>query len=141
MTAVVPYSGEIVNFDDPDACLKLLVEIRELEGKLRDLKDDLTDALKREFSVRGKQTLEMNGIKASLSADSEIVWDVGVLYELREQGLPEDRMTELITEEITYKINGNVAKQLAAANPTYAEVIERAKSRAPKKQYVSARRA
>ena len=66
--ALVPYSGEVVNLDDPPACLKLLVEIRDLEGKLRGLKDDLSEALKLEFSRQGTKTLEMNGIKATLGA-------------------------------------------------------------------------
>lgn len=140
VTSIVPYSGEVVNFEDPPACLKLLVEIRELEGQLRELKDDLTDALKYEFSRVGKKTLELNGIKATLGADSEVVWDVGVLNELVDLGLPEERMNELVTPEITYKVNGSVAKQIAAANPTYAGVIERAQSRVPKKAYVGARR-
>lgn len=140
MNAIVPYSGEIVNFEDPPACLKLLVEIRELESQLRELKDGLTDALKYEFSRQGIKTLELNGIKATLGAESEIVWDVGVLYELRDHGLPEERMNDLITEEITYKVNGSVAKQIAAANAAYAAVIERAQSRVPKKAYVGAKR-
>lgn len=139
MTSVVPYSGEIVNFEDPPACLKLLVEIRELEGQLRDLKDALTDALKQEFTRQGKKTLELNGIKATLGADSEIVWDVGILNELRDLGLPEERMNELITEEISYRVNASVAKQLSM-NPAYAEVVERAQSRAPKKAYVGVKR-
>lgn len=140
MNSIVPYSGEIVNLDDPPACLKLLVEIRELEGKLRDLKDDLTEAVKVEFSRQGKKTLEINGIKATLGADTEIVWDVGILDELRDLGLPEERMDELITAEVKYTVNGAVAKQLAAANPAYAEVVERAKSRVPKKTYIGAKR-
>ncbi len=140
MNAIVPYSGEVVSFEDPPACLKLLVEIRELEGQLRDLKDSLTDALKYEFSRQGTKTLELNGIKATLGADTEVVWDVGVLYELRDHGLPEERMNDLITEEIQYKVNASVAKQLAAANPTYAEVVERAQSRVPKKAYVGVKR-
>lgn len=140
VTAIVPYSGEIVSLDDPPACLKLLTEVRELEGKLRDLKDDLTEALKIEFSRQGTKTLELNGIKATLGADSEIVWDPGVLEELRDLGLPEDRMNQLVTAEVRYTVNGSVAKQIAAANPDYAEVIERAKSRAPKKAYVGVKR-
>jgi len=139
VNSIVPYSGEIVNLDDPQACLKLLVEIRELEEKLRELKDDLTDALKYEFTRQGKKTLEMQGIKATLGADSEIVWDVGILDELRSAGLPEERMDELVTAEVGYRVNANVAKQLAM-NPLYAEVIERAKSRVPKKPYVGAKR-
>jgi hypothetical protein len=138
--AIVPYSGEIISLDDPPACLKMLVEIRELEGQLKDLKSDLSDALKLEFSRQGTKTLDINGIKATLGADSEIVWDVGILDELRDLGLPEARMDALVTAEVRYTVNASVAKQLAGANPQYAEVIERAKSRVPKKAYVGVKR-
>lgn len=136
---LVPYSGQIVSLDDPPECLKLLAEIRELEGKLRDVKGALTEALGHEFSRQGTKTIEMNGVKAVLGPDSEIVWDVEVLEELRELGLPEERMNALVTTEVTYKVNANVAKQLAGANQAYGEVIERAKSRIPKTPYVSIR--
>lgn len=137
---LVPYSGEIVKLDDPPGCLKLLSEIRELEGRLRDVKADLTAALTEEFMRQGTKTLELGGIKATLGPDNEIVWDVEVLEELRDLGLPDERMGALVTTEISFKVNAAVAKQLAGANPAYAEVIERAKSRLPKTAYVSVKR-
>lgn len=134
---LVPYSGEIVNLDDPPECLKLLGEIRDLEGKLRDIKGALTEALAHEFSRQGTKTIELNGVKAVLGPDSETVWDVEILQELLDEGLPEERMDALVTTEVSYKVNASVAKQIAAANPAYAEVIERAKSRIPRTPYVS----
>lgn len=118
----------------------MLTDIREMESKLREAKGALTEALAAEFSRQGTKTLELNGIKATLGADSEIVWDIEVLGELRNLGLPEERMDQLVTAEVTYKVNGSVAKQVAAANPAYAEVIERAKGRVPRTPYVSIRR-
>lgn len=134
---LIPYSGEIVDLGDPSGCLKLLSEIRILEGQLRDVKGALTEALAEEFSRQGTKTIEMNGVKAVLGPDTETVWDVEVLQELPELGLPEERMNALVTTEIQYKVNASVAKQLAAANPAYAEVVERAKSRIPRTAYIS----
>jgi len=134
---IVPYSGELIDLEDPPGCLKLLAEIRELEQKLRLVKGALTEALVAESSRQGTKTLELNGIKAVVSASDEIIWDVEVLQELADLGLPEERMSALITTEISYKVNASVAKQLAGANESYAEVIERAKSRIPKTPYVS----
>lgn len=68
------------------------------------------------------------------------MWDIEILGELRALGLPEERMDQLITAEITYKVNTNVAKQLASVNPAYAAVIERAKSQVPRATYVSIRK-
>ena len=134
---LVPYSGEIVNLGDPPECLRLLAEIRDLEGKLRDVKGALTEALSQEFSRQGTKTLAIDGVKAELRGGTEIVWDIEILERLRDLGLPEERMDELVKAEVTYRVNTAVAKQLAAANPDYAAVIERAKTLIPKAQYVS----
>lgn len=137
---IVPTSGEVIDLEDPHACLRVLTEIRDLESKLREAKGALTEALAAEFSRQGTKTLELGGVKAVLGPDSEVVWDIEVLGELRSLGLPEERMDALITTEISYKVNASVAKQLAGANPAYADVIERAKSRVPKTPYVSIKR-
>lgn len=140
LSLVHPRTGEIIDLEDPPTCLRVLADIRELESRLREAKAMLTDVLAVEFSRVGTKTLELGGVKATLGPDSEIVWDVGVLQELQALGLPEERMNELVTAEITYKVNANVAKQIAAANTEYAEVIERAKQRIPKTPYVSIKR-
>ena len=134
---VYPITGEIVSFDDPEGCVRLLGEIRTLEQKLKTLKGELTLALEQEFSRQGRKTIEVNGTKAELRGGSGIVWDIEVLDELRTLGLPEERMDELMQAEITYRVNANVAKQIASANQEYADVIERAKQRVPKPTYVS----
>lgn len=133
---VVPTTGEVISADDAPACLRVLTEIRDLEARLRELKGALTEALSEEFARQGTKTLELNGTKAELRGGSEIVWDVEVLELLRDEGLPEDRMTDLITTEISYKVNARVAKQLASANPAYAEIIECAQKSIPKATYV-----
>jgi hypothetical protein len=137
---VVPVTGELLDLEDADKCVQVLTEIRELESQLREAKATLTEALAAEFARRGTKTMEVGGTKAVLSGGSEIVWDVEVLGELRDLGLPEERMDELVTTEVTYRVNANVAKAIAAANAGYAEVVERAKSVIPKAVYVSLKR-
>ena len=134
---IVPVSGEVVSYDDPAGCLRVLTEIRELEARLKEVKADLTSALAAEFSRQGTKTLELDGIRAELRGGTDIVWDIEVLEELRELGLPEERMNALITTEIRFRVNANEAKRVAAANPAYAEVVERAKKVIPKATYVA----
>lgn len=124
---VVPYSGEVVDLEEPAQCVRVLAEIRELERRLRQVKDELTFHLSEEFKRQGTKTLEFAGIRAELKGGSEIAWDIEVLEELRGLGLPEERFNKLIQAEITYKVSGAEAKRIAGANPQYAEVIERAK--------------
>lgn len=137
---VVPTTGEVISLDDPSGCLRALTEIRDLEAKLRDAKGALTEALSAEFSRLGTKTIELDGVKVELKGGSETVWDVEVLERLRDLGLPDERMAALVTTEITYKVNASVAKQIAAANEQYAEVIERAKSTIPKASYITIKR-
>ena len=137
---VVPVTGELLDLSDADKCVSVLTEIRDLENQLREAKATLTEALAAEFARRGTKTFESNGMKASLSGGSEVIWDIEVLDELRDLGLPEDRMDALVTTEVTHRVNSNVAKQIASANPAYAEVVERAKSTIPKASYVTIKR-
>lgn len=133
---VVPVTGEVINLNDPSLCLRVLGEIRDLESRLREAKAELTCALQVEFTRQGKKTLEVGDVKAELRGGTEVIWDIEVLDRLREMGLPEERMDELVKAEVTYKVNAAVAKQLAAANPEYAAVIELARTTIPKAAYV-----
>lgn len=143
---IVLETGEVLSFQQiaeaavergAPECLRVLTRIRELERELREAKSLLTDELSLEFSRQGKKTLEFNGVKAELRGGTEIVWDIETLEQLRDLGLPEERMDELVKAEVTYKVNTAVAKQLAAANSDYAAVIASAKTEIPKAQYVS----
>jgi len=140
LSLVVPFSGEVLSLDDASGCLRVLSEIRDLESQLRQAKSALTEALAAEFSRQGTKTLELNGVKASLGGGSETVWDIEILNELGELGLPEERLDELITTEVSYRVNASVAKAIAAANEGYGEIIERAKSVIPKAAYVKVSR-
>lgn len=133
---IVPTTGEVISSDDPIGCLRVLAEVRALEAKLKDLKGALTGALGEEFKRQGAKTLELGGVKAELRGGSEVVWDVEILEELRDAGLPDARMDALVTTEITYKVNASVAKAIAAVNDDYAEIVERAKTTIPKAVYV-----
>ena len=90
---------------------------------------------------QGTKTLELPAGKAVLTGgpESELQWDIEILEQLRELGLPEPRFDELVKTEVTYKVDARVAKQLEAANAQYAGVIMVARSRADKPWRVSIR--
>lgn len=136
LSLVVPNTGEVVSLDDAAGCLRVLAEIRELEAKLKEAKAELTSALSAEFSRQGTKTLEIDGIRAELRGGSETVWDTEMLEQLRDLGLPEERMEALIKTEVSFKVDAAQAKRIAAANPQYAEVIESARKVIPKASYV-----
>lgn len=140
LSLVVPTTGEVISLDDAAGCLRALTEIRDLESRLREAKSELTSALSVEFSRQGTKTLEIEDFKAELRGGSEVVWDIEVLEELRDLGLPEDRMEALIKTEVSFRVDASQAKRIAAANPQYAEVIERARRVLPKAAYVTVAR-
>jgi hypothetical protein len=80
----------------------------------------------------GAKTLRYGNVEAVVSGGSEVVWDIGRLFEgLRAAGCPDERLEVLVTATVEYKVNQAVAKQLAAANPDYAAAIEAARDRQP----------
>lgn len=125
---VIPTTGEAIDLSDAHACARALREVREVEARLRDVKRVLTEGILEESQRQGSKTLHFPTFDARINNPPATVWDYEVLCELQDAGLPEERWTDLVTTEISYKVNGNVAKSIASSNPEYKAIIERAKS-------------
>lgn len=136
---VIRETGEVVDLEDARSCAQALHGIRNLEQNLREAKAILTDALIAESARVGTKTLHAGNLTAIVSSNTETVWDIETLETLRDLGLPEETYNKLVKPEISYKVDGRVAKQIAGANPEYARVIEAAKTVVPGSSYVSLR--
>ncbi len=133
-----PISGELVRTADAAAVAATLVDLKDLKNRVQAAIGAFSEAVIQESRRQGTKTLAVGGMTLKVSADSEVVWDVDFLMEgLRDAGLPEERINELVTMVVSYSVNGSVARQLAGASEKYAEVIEASKSRRQKTQYVS----
>lgn len=135
-TLIVPGTGALIDLEDAPQVAQALRDVRDYEQQLRYAKTALTEALVAESSRQGTKTLRLGTLTASVSADTELAWDVTELVKLLDAGLPAERYADLVSETVTYKVNSSVAKQIEAANPAYAAIIERARSRVPKTPYV-----
>lgn len=133
---VLPGTGELVNLDDAGQVARALSSLRDWKRHADEARAVLEAALVAESARQGTKTLHLGAMTASVSADTELAWDVTVLIGLLAAGLPSERYTDLVTETVSYKINASVAKQIAGANPAYAAIIDAAQSRVPKRQYV-----
>lgn len=134
---VIPMTGEVLSRDDPAGCARAYYEIRELEEKLRRLRGALAEAIIEESVRQGTKTLHFENMTAKISTPMEIQWDTEVLGELLEAGLPGDRFEALVKVEVSYKIDGSIIRELEGANPVYAEIIDRARTRFPRTPGVS----
>lgn len=129
---VSPGTGELVDLRDPAAVARALRDLRAHDQQIRTAKSILTDALAAEAERQGSKTLHLEGVgKVEMQGGpgSSLHWDIDMLDLLREEGLPEERWNQLVTMEVSYKINASVAKSIAGANARYAEIISAAQTR------------
>ncbi len=113
----------------PDNAIQVLAAAREMRARMVGLIKDCEAVLLDESRRQGTKTLHFEGATATVTGGSDLEWALGTLLELLEIGLPEDRYADLVVETITYKVDARVANQLEKANPEYAAVIERARTR------------
>lgn len=132
-----PMSGELIPVSDIARVSETLEALREHRRQVDTAIAAFSEPLLAESRRLGKKTIVAGALRVKISADHEVEWDTEVLLELRDLGLPEERYNELVKTTISEKVDGNVARQIAGASEAYADVIERAKRKIPKKQYVS----
>ncbi len=139
MELVVPGIGEVVALDDARQVAFALDAIRDLERQFRSIKTELTAALVYASQREGVKTLHLEGgISAVIKSGTEVEYDAEAIeHGLREAGMPEARIREIVVETVSYKVAAVKAKQAAAANPVYGEVIEACRSEVEKPPYVT----
>lgn len=138
----VPVIGEVVNLDDYQACSLALDQIRFVESQFREAKGILTRAIAEEAAKQGTRTLELrDGRKAVVSGGRETEYDAeGILDGLAAAGMPQERIVEIVTETVSYKVHAVEAKRAANANAAYATVIDECSREVEKPVSVSIRR-
>jgi hypothetical protein len=139
---VVPLSGELVDPSDEAQCVRALAHVRDLEQTLRETKQALTEAIIDRSSILGSKTLTLDdGTRAEVKGGTETEYDAeSIEAELRQAGMPEARIRTVIEEVVTYRVKAVEAKRAAAANPEYAQIVERHRRTVTKPTYVSIRR-
>lgn len=138
MELVVPGVGEVVNLTDTRQVALALDTVRDLERQLREVKAELTNAIVYASKIEGSKTLHLPGLTATIKSGTSVEYDAEEIETgLREAGMPEERIREIVKETITYSVNATRAKQAAAANEAYATVIETNRREVEKAPYVT----
>lgn len=109
----------------PENAHAILARLAEMEQTIRTAKSSITEWVIEESSRQGTKTFDTPNGKLVLEGGPETVVEGHDLARLlREAGCPEARIKDVVTEEITYKVNRRVLNQLIAANPDYAAAAE-----------------
>lgn len=121
---VVPGLGTIVDLSKPEEVALALDDIRYLEQRYRALKAQLTEILVAASEKEGTKTLHLPGVTVTIKSGVEYVYDAEEIEKgLRAAGMPEHRIREVVKETVSYKVDAVKAKQAAAANFAYNDVI------------------
>ena len=135
----IPGTGQLVSLDNEVECVQALAALRSFESQVKEAKGILTSAIVDRSRVLGSKTIYLpDGSKAEVRGGPESIYDVTEIEEnLRKLGMPEERLREIVIEEISYKLSVREAKRAASANEDYASVIENAQKTEEKPFYVS----
>lgn len=134
---VVPGTGEVVDLSDADAAAVAWTRLTDLARQVREAQFVVRSALLEHAATFGANTFRVEHAEVKVSRSDELSWDLGILRELRDEGLPDERWDELVQSTVDIKVNAVVARQIAKANPTYAAIVARAETRHPKNPTVS----
>lgn len=121
-----PITGELVDCTDLATAGVFLRQLRDMKLQLDDVIKHVEAVALTEMSQMGQGTVRAGGVELVRQGGPTKEYDIEVLQELLDVGLPPARYEEAVKRTVTEKADAAVLKQLAAANPVYAEVIERA---------------
>jgi hypothetical protein len=135
---VLPGTGELVPANDPAALGSALAYVRQAQENLRAVGEELTEAIVGIASVSGTKTLALDdGTKLTVKGGTVTAYDAeAVETELREAGMPEERIREIVVETVTSTVKAVELKRAAGVNDAYRQIMERHATRAAKRPYV-----
>ncbi len=135
MTDLVPVSEDLLNVETGELlepttanAVTVIQAARTMRSRLHDVVAQATAWLADESARQGTKTLHAGSSSVVLSGGRTDEYDpLELMNYLRNAGLPEQRVDDAVTTIIDYRVNRSVLRQLAAANPEYADAIEQAK--------------
>ncbi len=144
-TDLVPLpDGQVVDLANPTEVAIAIDDLRNLEAKIKEVKSVLLDRLQEYAGVAGEgKTLTLpGGVRAVLTGDKKVLWDAQRLEEdLRKAGMSEQRIREIVVEEVSYKVAAREANKAASVNPEYAHAVASSRREVPQRPTVKIERA
>lgn len=139
---VLPVTGEVIDLNDEVACAVAMDDLSVMLGRIYDARRALGAAIAERARILGTKSITLpGGRKAVVTGGPEKQYDAEAIErELRAAGLPEERVRQVVREEITHTVRAVEAKRVAGANEEYAEIIERNTTEITKPYSVTIRR-
>jgi hypothetical protein len=129
---VLPLTGQLVDLTKPTEVADALATVRDAKRQLDEIRADLEAVLVLESTRQGTKTLHLGDRDAVISGGTRTDYDaLQLTLRLAAAGLPEDRLSALIVTTVSYRVDQRVAKQLSAANPVYAEILDQCRTIEP----------
>lgn len=136
---IVLPTGELVDLSDMASCATALAAVREIEQHIKEVRGAIVDAFAAERERRGVDEIELpDGTVVTVKRKYDVVWDAeGLEEELRALEMPEERIREIIIEEVSRTVKTVEANKSARRNAAYAEAIARARTEVEKRPTIS----
>lgn len=136
---VDPQTGELVNAADLQQAGVYLDVLRRRKRELDDMIQVVESVALAEMAARGQGTVRVGRVQLSRKGGRKYEYDFEELHKLLDEGLPEDRYAELVKPTVTYKVDRNALKQIAAANPVYDQIISQATTEVEGRTWIEVR--
>ena len=140
---IINLHGEVIDRTDTPRVVELLDQLRQHKRDVDAAISACEEAINEEMDRQGKFTLQYGQLRAegsSADAARKYFYDTEVLRDgLREAGLPEDRIEELILKTYQEHVSRRDIQRLRKARPEYAKVIDEAERVIQKRRSVGIR--
>lgn len=117
--------GQFLDLSDVGSVARAYDDLQRLKSMVREAEGRLKEVLIQHSSELGHKTFNVEGAKVEIKGGSEKRYDAqGLKKALKEAGMPEERIKEIVRETIEYKVLAVEANRAARANENYASIIE-----------------
>ncbi len=104
---------------------RVIQAARVMKANVNEIVNEATAFLVRQSEQQGTKTLHGDKETVTVSGGPGIDYQPQDLIDaLREAGCPESRIGQAVVQEVSYKVDRAVLRQLASANPDYKAAIE-----------------
>jgi hypothetical protein len=125
---VLAHSGQLVNLDDLTQVASAYEEVSRIKQALTEADRLLRESFAHHARMNGTKTLYVDGVgkfEVKGSERTEYPDPLSLAEALLAAGMPQEVVNEIVVETVSYKVDARRAARAAAANPEYAEIIER----------------